>query len=70
MNIHIPISMINSIHAHRFIYTLHNSPYIVLNQAKKVVFSFLFFFSKYKSQTLTPRNLIESSRLGPRKSVF
>lgn len=44
MNIHIPISMINSIHAHRFIYTLHNSPYIVLNQAKKVVFSFLFFF--------------------------
>ena len=27
-----------------FIYTLHNSPYIVLNQAKKVVFSFLFFF--------------------------
>ena len=33
-----------------FIYTLHNSPYIVLNQAKKVVFSFpFFFFSKYKS---------------------
>ena len=33
-----------------FIYTLHNSPYIVLNPAKKVVFSFLFFL-KYKSQT-------------------